>query len=107
MNSQSNIESKRVKHAARPASRSVDPAEPRFPESDREGAGGCYRAATILSRTRTNQADRRPLGFLIQQRVRFAWVVLVFLRIDEALRRLIFGSPRKYGLRNRPRISGG
>ena len=35
-----------------------------------------------------NQLEHRPLGLLIQQRVRFAWASLVFLRIDEALRRL-------------------
>ena len=48
----------------------------------------CYRAATTLRRTRTNQADCRPLEFLVRQRARFAWVFLLILRIDEALRRL-------------------
>jgi hypothetical protein len=40
------------------------------------------RAAATPSRTGTNQADHRPLGFLIQQRVRFAWVFLLILRIE-------------------------
>jgi hypothetical protein len=48
----------------------------------------CYRPATTPRRTRTNQDDQRPIGSSIQQRVRFAGVVWVTLRIDEALRRL-------------------
>jgi hypothetical protein len=47
--------------------------------------------ATILRRTTTNQADRRPFGFSIQQRLRFAWAVRVILGLDEALRRLTAG----------------
>jgi len=35
------------------------------------------------------QDGHRSREFLIQQRVRFAWVLLIMLRIDEALRRLI------------------
>jgi hypothetical protein len=56
-----------------------------------DGAEDCYRAATILRRTTTNQADRRPFGFSIQQRLRFAWAVRVILGLDEALRRLTAG----------------
>jgi len=35
------------------------------------------------------QDGHRSREFLIQQRFRFAWVLLIMLRIDEALRRLI------------------
>ncbi len=54
--------------------------------------GTCYRAATTPRRTRTNHDHHRPLGSLIQQRVRFAQAVWVTLRIVEALRRLMAGN---------------
>ena len=59
---------------------------------NREGLSCCHRATTP-HRPRTNQADRHPLLSSIQQRLRFAWVFQVILRIHEALRRLSRNSP--------------
>jgi hypothetical protein len=57
-----------------------------------EGLSCCHRATTPHG-PRTNQADRHPLRSSIQQRLRFAWVFQVILRIDEALRRLSQNGP--------------